>query len=253
MSMRICCAKPTRMRAGAIFITIRICINIKGQTSYHFGLFPTIDHSGTINKKLDYGIYYFAGFNLINEPQNIVKESANLFVVYAEQSLTYKINNHLSFTGSYVFEKQYPLKNNYRNENRFYLQSTYKYLLNKHSIKHRIRHDGRFIENRITGKAPFTSRIRYLGGISGPVSKKNERLYFSMYNEFFFNTYRNAANIYDENWAYAGMGYKTKTAGNFEIGPLYIFWITNKQNDFKNFIYLQLTWNTHLNLSKKKE
>ncbi len=236
-----------------ILIAILLLTQItKAQTSYHFGAFPTIDHSGTLSDKFDYSLYYFGGFNLVNSEINGVKENANFFIFYAEQALTYKVNPKLSFTGSYVYERLYPTENNYRNENRFYLQSTYKYDLNRTTLKHRLRFDGRFIENRITSESPFTSRIRYLFGIKTPLKKESDKLYLSMYNEFFFNLDKSATAIYGENWAYAGIGYNINKSNAIEAGPLYIFWVNNKQNDLTNFYYLQLTWVSHLDFRKKK-
>ncbi len=222
------------------------------QSRNNSGLFPTIDHSGTLSKRLDYSFYYFGGFNLVNEQINGVDEPANFFVFYAEQALTYKVNPHLSFTGSYVYERQRPLTDDYRNENRFYLQSTYKYDLGRTAIKHRLRFDGRYIENRATGKSPFTSRIRYLFGVSAPLQKTSEKIYFAAYNEFFFNTYKAASAIYGENWAFAGIGLKTARAGNFELGPLYMFWV-NQTTELTNFYYLQLAWSTHIDFTRKKQ
>lgn len=228
-------------------------VSVKSQSLNRFGLFPTIDHSGTISNKLDYSLYYFGGLNILNSDINGQKDPANFFVFYSEQALTYKVNSALSFTGSYVYERQHPIEANYRNENRFYLQSTYKYKLNRTTLKHRLRFDGRFIQDQITGDAPFTSRVRYLFGLSTPLRKENDKLYFSVYNEFFFNTYKSSTTIYGENWASASVGFKTEKAGNFEIGPLYMFWVTDKQNDLTNFLYLQLAWVTHLDFTKKKE
>lgn len=220
------------------------------QSSNHFGLFPTIDHSGTISKKLDYSLYYFGGVNLINEKVNGIEDPANFFVFYAEQALTYKVNPHLAFTGSYVYERQHPTEDNFRNENRFYVQGTYKYDLNRTTLKHRLRYDGRFIESRATGESPYTSRLRYLFGITTPLKKTSDKLYFSAYNEFFFNTYKYASAIYGENWAYAGVGIRATKTSTFEAGPLYIFWV-NKEMELTNFLYLQITWLTHINLKKQ--
>jgi hypothetical protein len=184
---------------------------------------------------------------------NGIEDPANFFVFYSEQALTYKLNYHLSFTGSYVYERQHPVESNYRNENRFYLQSTYKYYLGKTSLKHRLRFDGRFIENRTTGQTPFTSRVRYLIGLSTPLQKTKDNLYFTAYNEFFFNTYKASNTIYSENWAFAGIGIKTAKEGNFELGPLYIFWLNNSAwKDLTNFYYLQFAWSTHIDLRRKK-
>lgn len=223
-----------------------------GQDENHIGFFPTIDHSGTISDKLDYSLYYFGAFNTFNSEVDGIKEPSNFFVFYAEQALTYKVNSNLSFTGSYVYERQYPTQDNYRNENRFYLQSTYKYNLNKTSIKHRLRYDGRFVQDRMSGTTPFTSRLRYLIGLQTPLQKNSDKLYLSMYNEFFFNLDRNAVAIYGENWAYAGIGYKIDKNNAIEAGPLHIFWVNNKENDLSKFYYLQVTWVNHLDFRKKK-
>ncbi len=221
------------------------------QSTNSIGLFPTIDHTGTLNKNFDYSIYYFGAFNLINSDLNGVKMPPNFFVLYAEQALTYKINKGLSFSGSYVYERQSPLKDNFRNENRFYLQSTYKYNLGRATLKHRLRFDGRFIQNNVTNESPFTSRIRYLFGVNTPFNNSLNKLYFTAYNEIFINTYRSSLSTYSENWAYAAVGIKTTKSSNFEVGPLYIFWVNNAWKDLNNFYYLQLTWITNVNLSHK--
>ena len=241
------------MRRILTLIAMLLYMSTQGQSTTSIGVFPTIDHSGTISNKLEYSLYYFGGLNLINTKVNGIEDPANFFVFYSEQALTYKLNSHLSFTGSYVYERQHPTENNYRNENRFYLQSTYKYTLGRTSLKHRLRFDGRFIENRTTGETPFTSRARYLIGLSTPLQKTKDNLYFSAYNEFFFNTYKASNTIYGENWAFAGIGIKTAKAGNFEVGPLYIFWVNNSAwKDLTNFYYLQFAWSTHIDLRRKK-
>lgn len=239
-------------RLSLLFFSIVCSIIINAQNTHHVGLFPTIDHSGTLTRHLDYGIYYFGGSNLFN-PITEIGESkgANFFVFYAEQSLTYKVTPKLSFTGSYVYERQHPAESNYRNEHRFYVQSAYKYNLKRTQLKHRIRFDGRFIENRLTNKISFSSRLRYQFAIKVPLKKKDDKLYFSAYNEFFFNLDKKTPAIYGENWAYAGVGYNFGKAGSLEAGPLYIFWVTNKQNDISNFYYLQLSWITYIDFTKK--
>jgi hypothetical protein len=222
------------------------------QAQNHVGVFPTIDHSGIISDRFSYSLYYFGAVNLINEEVKGYKEPANLFAFYSEQALTYNVNSHLSLTGSYVYERQRPFATTYRNENRFYVQAAYKYNLNRTGLKHRLRYDGRFIEDRVTGDAPFTSRIRYQFGLTTPLQKTSDKVYFSAYNEFFFNLGKASVAFYGENWAYAGIGWKAPGAGSFELGPLYIFWVNDKQNNLSNFYYLQLTWATQLDFRKKK-
>ncbi|MBY0435466.1 MAG: DUF2490 domain-containing protein, partial [Cyclobacteriaceae bacterium] len=111
--------------------------------------------------------------------------------------------------------------------------------------------DGRFIQDRVTGESPYTSRLRFLIGAAIPLSQKSDRLYFTAYNEVFFNTYKNPVAVYAENWAFAGIGLRTKKSGAFELGPFYIASVGNTSDNWLNYYYLQLNWITHLDFRKK--
>lgn len=235
--------------ASALFMVMKS----EAQNINHFGLFPTIDHSGRLSEKWSYSLYYFDAFNLVNDKVNGKPDNSGYFIFYAEQAISYQVTKSLSLTGSYVYERQHPVdKDNYRNENRFYFQATLKTPLKKVQLRNRLRFDARFIQDNVTGDRPFTSRIRYLLGVTVPLSQESNRFYFNAYNEMFFNTYQNPVAVYAENWAYAGIGLKTKSAGSWEAGPLYIFWVNNSARDLQNFYYLQLTWITHLDFRKNK-
>lgn len=243
------------MHRSPLLYSIIILLSIKtakAQNREIGGAFPTIDHSGTFNNKWSYSLYYFGAFSLINPEIAGVKDEPHLNAFYSEQTLSFNVNKEWSFTGSYVYERQNAFRTTYRNENRFYIQTTYKYNLNLTNVKHRLRYDGRYIENRVTKETPYTNRLRYLIGLSTPFKKESDKVYFTAYNEFFFDLDKSSTAIYSENWAFAGFGFKTKSIGKFEIGPLYIFWVANKSNDLINFYYLQLTWVTHLNFKKDK-
>ena len=234
----------------SLAFVILLASQARCQNLNHYGLFPTIDHSGALSNKWSYSLYYFSAFNLVNDKVDNVADNPGYFLFYAEQAISYQLNKKLSLTGSYVYQRQEPLdKQNYVSENRFYLQATYKSPIGKGQLKNRLRYDGRFIEDKTTNTWPYTSRIRYLLGISYPL---NENFYLSAYNEMFFNTYANPTAIYGENWAYAGIGIHTKSVGSWEVGPLYIFWVANKSRDLLNFNYLQVTWITHLDFRKQQ-
>ncbi|MFN0032391.1 MAG: DUF2490 domain-containing protein [Flavobacteriales bacterium] len=223
---------------------------MQAQVAHHAGFFPTVDHTGTLTDKLDYSLYYFGAVNALNSEVNGSNESAHLFAFYAEQALTYKLNAQWSLTGSYVYERQRPFQDAYRNENRAYIQLQNKYQVGKSTIKHRLRYDARFIENRLLDETNFTSRIRYLLGWK--TALKNEKYYFNAYNEFFFNTFKSSTAIYGENWAYAAVGKTVNERHSFELGPLYIFWVNSNRNELKNFYYLQFSWNSYIDFRKKK-
>jgi hypothetical protein len=223
-----------------------------GQSINHVGVFPTIDHSGQLSKGWSYGLYYFNAFNLANQSANGVADNPGYFIFYSEQSISYQATSRLSMTGSFVYERQHPVdESKHRNENRFYVQSTYKGNYRNNSLRFRLRYEGRFIQNQITLERPYTSRIRCLFGLNRPIGKSGN-LYLNVYNEFFFNTYKDAAIIYGEDWAYAGLGVKTKKLGSFEAGPLYMAWINPSPNPTLNFFYVQLTWITHLDFRKEQ-
>lgn len=232
-------------------LLLLVQIGTSAQITNHYGVFPTIDHSGTLSNRLGYSLYYFGALNLMNRRPGGLKGPAEFFVFYSEQALTYKVSNGFSLAASYVYERQRPMGDNYRNEHRFYLQGTYTYNLGNTAVKHRLRFDGRFIGDRSTGEFPYTHRVRYLFGVSTPIHKEHNRWYVSAYNEFFFNTSSNSRVIYAEDWAFAGIGYKTRSAGNIEAGPLYMFWLINGGRAFMtNFYYLQLTWSTHIDFRR---
>lgn len=240
------------MRLYISSLLLLLAVAAHAQRSQHYGIFPTIDHSGTLTDRLGYSLYYFGGANLLNKRDDGIKEPSELFVFYSEQALTYKLGKGFSLAGSYVYERQHPMGDNYRDEHRFYLQGAYSYNLGNTTLRHRLRFDGRFIGDRITGDYPYTHRLRYLFGLSAPLQGKQGRWYLNAYNEFFFNTHSSLPVLYAEDWAYAGVGYKTRKAGNFEVGPLYMFWVNSGgRRDLTNFYYLQLTWATHIDFTHR--
>lgn len=225
-----------------------VSVIAKSQSTYMGGLFPTIDHSGDLSSKVGYGMYYFGAFPLINFTKPNISKDANFLLLYSEQSLSYKLTNKLSLTGSYVYQRTNAVADNYVNENRFYLQATYKYSIKKINLKYRLRFDGRFIQNRFTKKTPFTNRIRALIGFDVPI---NEKLYVTAYEEVFFNTFKNAGTIYGENWAYAAIGRKINAHNKIEAGLLYITWNTGISSWFNQY-YFQVTWISYLYFKKNK-
>ncbi|MDX2174296.1 MAG: DUF2490 domain-containing protein [Bacteroidota bacterium] len=221
-------------------------MNLNAQSVFVAGAFPTIDHSGTINSKLDYSLYYFAAFPLVNFSKPEVSKNSYFHLLYFEQALSYNVTNRFSLTGSYLYQRENVVYNNYTNENRFYIQAKYKHPIKKVNITHRLRFDGKFVQNRLTRETPFTHRVRYLIGMDTPI---NEKLYVTAYEEAFINTFENAGAFYGENWAYTAVGKKLNEKNKIEAGILYVTWNIGKQNWFNQY-YFQLTWISHLDFRK---
>ena len=225
-----------------------VAVSAKPQSMYVAGVFPTIDHSGDISNRVGYGLYYFGAFPLANFSKPSLSKDANFLLFYSEQSLSYKLTDKFTLTGSYVYQRSNVVYDNYVNESRFYVQAKYKHAIKNVKLMHRLRFDGRFIQNRVTNKTPFTNRIRYLIGIEIPI---NDKLYFNAYEEAFFNTYKNAPVIYGENWVNASIGRKINGNNKIEAGVLYITWNTGVGSWFNQY-YAQVTWISHLDFRKKK-
>lgn len=234
-----------------IFFTFFKINNSLGQSNFVSGLFPTIDHSGSISKRIDYGFYYFGSFPFIKLNPTDFPQSSNFLLFYAEQGLTFNFNKHWSFASAYVYQRENVTEKNFVNEHRVHLQTTFKHSLKNVNIKHRLRLDNRFIHNNSTGETPYTHRLRYLIGIDIPIKNNKNNLYFTAYQEAFFNTFKNASAVFGENWAYAALGVILNSKNKIETGPLYITWNTGGNNWFHQY-YLQITWISHLDFTKPK-
>lgn len=184
-----------RLKFFVISLLIISFTGIRSQSINVAGIFPTIDHSGTLSDKLDYSLYYFAAFPLVDFNKPDISKDSYFHLLYLEQALSYKVSSKFSLTGSYVYQRENVVYDNYSNENRFYLQTKYKHSIKKVNLTHRLRFDGRFIQNRITNETPFTHRVRYLIGMDVPLNEKN---YFTAYEEAFFITFERAGAIYGE-------------------------------------------------------
>lgn len=237
-------------RVSALNILLLFLIkNTCAQSKLVGGLFPTIDHSATITKNLDYSLYYFGAFPFIHFKNPDNSKDPKFLLFYSEQALTLNLNKHVSFSGSYVYQRENVTQDNFLNENRAYVQTTYKHAAKTVNLKHRLRFDNRFIHNNMTDKTTNTHRLRYFIGLDFAIKNREDNLYFTAYEEAFFNTFKNASAGYAENWSYAAIGTKLNDNNKLETGLLYITWNTSGNKWFHQY-YLQLTWVSHLDFSK---
>ena len=81
-------------------------------------------------------------------------------------------------------------------ENRLYLQTKYKHSVKKVNLIYRLRYDFKQITEQSTNEMVYRQRVRLLAGFDTPV---NEKLYFTAYEEAFFNTYPSSKTSYAEN------------------------------------------------------
>ena len=229
-----------------IFIIIFsiICVkNIFAQNITIAGFFPTFDHSRELSNHFSYNSYLFGAI----KPYYSTEGPARALYLYAENGLSFKVTDKLSFTNSYVYERQQPFETNSRNEHRLFQQLTLKLPFNKFSLKQRLRFDERFIQNNQTNSFDFSHRLRYLLGGSYDF---NDNWYLMTYSEFFFNTTKGADFQFNENWSALQIGYNISKKHAIEIGYLFVGWMNDSQNNWFNQHYLQTTWVSKLNFNK---
>lgn len=229
-----------------IFIAIfsMFCVkNTIAQNRTIAGFFPTIDHSGELSNRFSYNSYVFEAI----KPYSSTEGSARALYLYAENGLSYKITAKISFTNSYVYERQQPFEITARNEHRLFQQLTLKLPFNKFLLKQRLRFDERFIQNNQSNSYDFSHRLRYLLGGSFEL---NDKWYLMTYSEFFFNTTKGAKFQFNENWSALQIGCNINKKNAIEFGYLFVGWINNSQNNWFNQNYLQTTWVSKLNFNK---
>lgn len=231
---------------------VLIVASAQAQTQNYAGIFPVYTQSGKIYKRLDYAIFAFGAVNTFNETIAEVNRPPKVFLLYSEQDLIYNFSKRFAFAASYTYQRTDPFLKSYVNENRVWQQIGYKHPVGRITMKHRLRYDERFIQNRETDKYPLSTRLRYLIGVEFNLSKNSDRYFFTAYNEFFFTTSKPRNAFYGENWVHAGIGIRNGKANSFEAGPIFISWVNDPQGDRMNFWYMQLTWITTINISKKK-
>ncbi len=233
------------MRTIVLLAVLLLSVQAKSQDINYAGLFPTIDHSGKFTEKWSYNGYFFAAAKPYLHQRLGAEDRARFLYLYAETGLSYALRPNLSITASYVYERQNPFEDNYRNEHRLFQQLTLKLPLSSWEIKQRMRFDERFIHDRSTGETPFTHRLRYLLGFSRPLTKQT---YLFGYSEWFFNTSRRFK--FDENWSALQIGRQWNNQNALELGFLYVGWIYNPSGNWFNQFYLQTTWVSKINAHK---
>ncbi|MDI9319358.1 MAG: DUF2490 domain-containing protein [Phycisphaerales bacterium] len=151
--------------------------------------------------------------------------------------INYHINEQIFATVGYCFVETYPygdfpVKSSFP-EHRFWEQIQIKNQISQFEWTSRFRLEQRFSALPILntnsniyepGDAVYTNRFRLLNRVSIPfIGKKivDKSFYISFYDELFINFGKNVGlNLFDQNRAYAAIGYKIPKIGRLEIGYL---------------------------------
>lgn len=149
--------------------------------------------------------------------------------------INYHLNPQATLTLGYCFVETYPygefaVKTSFP-ENRVWEQLQLKNQVGRFEWISRFRLEQRFSDIPVLkeniyepGDAIYTNRFRLLNRFSIPFKGKtiaDKALYLSVYDEFMVNFGKNVGmNIFDQNRAYAAIGYKIPKVGRLELGYL---------------------------------
>jgi hypothetical protein len=148
--------------------------------------------------------------------------------------VNYDLNEAVMLTAGYAFIDTWPYGGapapNRFPEHRFFQQALVRQRIGRTQTSHRYR-----LEQRLLGETQreadgsvnvnryrYENRFRYMFRANVPLRGRTIEKgdwYVGLYNEFFVNFGRNvASNIFDQNRAYAALGYKLGEVGNLEVG-----------------------------------
>jgi hypothetical protein len=223
-----------------------------GQAHSLIGTLPTYYQYGDISHKFGYGIYAFAAHHTLDlTPTNLYP--SQWVHSYVEFDLTYKLNPNWLLTGSYTLERILPFQQAGYKENRLWLQLLWNKTFNRFTLMNRIRYDFRFVKHldgtQLNPATSFEPRARYFLGASIPL--KDGSPYIFIYQELFFNTYKEPDNILALNLTYFGLGFGLGDRFAIEPGVLGSFYPRADQTGWTFQYYFEATFYAHLNFPNK--
>ncbi len=190
---------------------------------------------------------------------------------FLRTAINYHFLPNAFVSAGYAFADTYPYGafpvNSQFPENRIYQQLQYTSNLERVETMTRFRLEQRFsylpilqADNSFkSAKSPtFTNRFRYFQRYAIPfrgLKIQDKSFYATVYNEFFINFGKNVQkNIFDQNRAFAGLGYKISKVGRLECGYMnqMLFKGDGLKVENNNTITLTLFANFEL-IKKKKE
>lgn len=239
-----------------LYAFVFLSLTASAQNLSFYGILPAINQTGRINSKLNYNLFLSTTIDAFKTEAAGTTYPPSDFQLYIQPSISYLFSQKLNVTGSYTYQRNNPFNGNFSNEHRLWQQIVFSHPFPKLNLNNRFRLEERFIQNRLTGNYPFSSRLRYQLDINKPLKwkkLKNQGYYLRTYNEFYFSIYGAKNAFYSENWAYLGLGVELGKPGKIEFGYLNQVFVRNSDQDLRILNLLQIAWITNFNLKKSKK
>ncbi|MEM7549429.1 MAG: DUF2490 domain-containing protein [Bacteroidota bacterium] len=144
--------------------------------------------------------------------------------------LDYKLNKELTLTSGYAFIRSFPFGElpiaEEIDEQRIWQTLTVNQFFKGWILNHRYRLEQRWIERPSTSEesgSVYRNRIRYRAMATIPLTNKTLEtgtIFLSIYDEIFIGFGENVAQAFDQNRAYAALGYQLNPGANLQLGYL---------------------------------
>jgi len=153
-------------------------------------------------------------------------------------AVNFNVNKNVTLTAGYGFVDTYPYGDfpvtNRFPEHRIFQQIVLKHDLGKLGMQHRYRLEQRYLGQKVQPSGDgidfwrYENRFRYMMRMNVPLAREN-KLYLGLYDEIMVNFGENVgANVFDQNRAYAALGYSLSKNTKLEMG--YLLQILQQRN-----------------------
>lgn len=214
------------------------------QNAIYYGTLPVVN--ATVKPDSLWDVNAVAGTILVAcdaRSENVQEYSFFPIQLFGLGTVSHRINKKLKVAAGYMYQRNYPFKDYYSNENRPIEQLSAAFAIGHLKQFDRFRIEERFIRNGLTDQRTYTTRFRLQAGIQIPLqpSGKFPKRYIRTYVEPCVSTGNFRHYTYSENWMYGGYGFTGGTSDTFEIGYVFLT-LQRKAGGFLYLHMIQLTW-----------
>ena len=96
----------------AIFL---LTSNVLGQNLTFYGLLPVFNQTGRISDKFNYNLFLSSTFDAFKQTTYGISYPATDLQLYIQPSVIYVYSLNLNFSGSYTYQRNNPINENYLN------------------------------------------------------------------------------------------------------------------------------------------
>ena len=214
------------------------CLVSFAQNNNAPGVIPSLFYRGRITNRFDYNLFASATFITAKSTVSNQGYPSPNSEVYIQPSLVYKYSRELNLSVGYTYTNGNNFRNTRETEQQVWQQVIFEHRIFKGAMLHRLR----LVENLNSSiSAALNYQIAFEKPLQGRVLDNGE-FYFTCFNESFVNLSSNASGVYQANWSFVGIGYKTSKAGKFEMGPLVQSAFHNETGGNNTLFLLQVLW-----------